>query len=177
MSRENSPPPTPSSPTYRRASFASGQTLSELFGRSPPGVVGTSSHPGPIATAAANASAQQRRRTSMAGLSLAGSPTSTSPFANMGNRNNSIGSSNSPNSSIEENAVDEGDATPNQSPTSPFSRRMSFGARALHDIRTGSHSANGRSASKNMASAPSVKGRGLSSSQIPFMHLSCKEFY
>ncbi|KAL9131867.1 MAG: hypothetical protein Q9217_000313 [Psora testacea] len=143
MSGENSHSPTPSSPTHRRASFAAGQKLSELFGRSPPGANGTSSHPGPIATAAANASAQQRRRTSLAGLGLAGSPTSTSPFSNMRNRNSSMGSSNSPSSSIEESAVEEGDAAPNHSPTSPFARRMSFGARALHEIKTGSNTVNG----------------------------------
>ena len=163
MSGENSPPPTPGSPTYRRSSFASGQRLSELFGRSPPSANGASSQPGPIATAAANASAQQRRRTSIAGLGLAGSPTSTSPFSNMRNRNSSIGSSSSPNSSIEENAIEDGDAAPAPSPTSPFARRMSFGARALHDIRTGSNTANGRSAHHSLASAPSVKGRGLCS--------------
>ena len=162
MSSENSPPPTPSSPTNRRASFASGQKLSELFGRSPPSANGKSTYPGPIATAAANASAQQRRRTSMAGLGLAGSPTSTSPFSNMRARNSSTGSSNSPNSSMGESAVEEGDLAPNQSPTSPFARRMSFGARALHDIKTGSNTVNGRSASNTLASAPSVNGRGLS---------------
>ena len=164
MSDENSPPSAPASPTNRRASFASGQKLSEFFGRSPPSANGLSSHPGPIATAAANASAQQRRRTSMAGLGLAGSPTSTSPFSSLRTRNSSIGSSSSPNSSIEENAIEEGDAGPCHSPTSPFARRMSFGARALHDIKTGSNTVNGRSASNSLASAPSVKGRGLSSS-------------
>ncbi|KAL9639885.1 MAG: hypothetical protein Q9164_000633 [Protoblastenia rupestris] len=160
MSDENSPPSAPASPTNRRASFASGQKLSEFFGRSPPSANGLSSHPGPIATAAANASAQQRRRTSMAGLGLAGSPTSTSPFSSLRTRNSSIGSSSSPNSSIEENAIEEGDAGPCHSPTSPFARRMSFGARALHDIKTGSNTVNGRSASNSLASAPSVKGRG-----------------
>ncbi|KAL9103008.1 MAG: hypothetical protein Q9163_001898 [Psora crenata] len=143
MSSENSPPPTPSSQAHRRASIASGQKLSELFGRSPCSTNGTSSYPGPIATAAANASAQQRRRTSMAGLGLAGSPTSTSPFANIRTRNSSVGSSSSPNSLIEESAVEEGDAAPNQSPTSLFARRMSFGARALHDIKTGANMVNG----------------------------------
>ena len=147
MSGENSPPHSPAVPANRRASFASGQKLSDLFARSPPtshpASNGSSSHPGPIATAAANASAQQRRRTSLAGLGLSGSPTSTSPFSNLRNRNSSVGSSNSPNSSIEESAVEDGDAAPAQSPSSPFARRMSFGARALHDIRAGSSSSNG----------------------------------
>ena len=165
MSGENSPPPTPTSPTHhRRSSLASGQKLSELFGRSPPAANGGLNQPGPIATAAANASAQQRRRTSLAGLGLAGSPTSSSPFSNMRNRNGSIGSSNSPNSSIEESAIEDGDAASAPSPTSPFARRLSFGARALHDYKTGSNTANGRSAHQSLTSAPSAKGRGLSSS-------------
>ena len=168
MSGENSPPPTQASPNHhRRSSLASGQKLSELFGRSPPNANGSSNQPGPIATAAANASAQQRRRTSLAGLGLAGSPTSSSPFSQMRNRNSSVGSSNSPSSSIEESAIEDGDATSVPSPTSPFARRLSFGARALHDYKTGSNTANGRSAHHSLASAPSAKGRGLSSKRCP----------
>ena len=134
---ENSPPPTPTATANRRASFSPGQKLSELFGRSPPNGHGTSAYPGPIATAAANAQAQQRRRTSIASLGMAGSPTQTSAFANMRNRQSSFGSGSSPSASINENAVEEGDAEPNISPTSPFARRMSFGAKALRDVRTG----------------------------------------
>ncbi|CAD6587584.1 MAG: hypothetical protein ASARMPREDX12_002937 [Alectoria sarmentosa] len=159
-SNENSPPPTPTSTTSRRASFSPGQKLSELFGRSPPNGNGTSAYPGPIATAAANAQAQQRRRTSIASLGTAGSPTQTSAFSNLRNRQSSLGSGSSPSTSINESAVEEGDVEPNTSPTSPFARRMSFGAKALRDVRTGGiNNANGR-ASTIVASAPSVKGRG-----------------
>lgn len=164
-SNENSPPPTPTSTTNRRASFSPGQKLSELFGRSPPNGNGTSAYPGPIATAAANAQAQQRRRTSIASLGTAGSPTQTSAFSNLRNRQSSLGSGSSPSTSINESAVEEGDAEPNTSPTSPFARRMSFGAKALRDVRTGGiNNANGR-ASTIVASAPSVKGRGVSSNR------------
>lgn len=161
---ENSPPPTPSTATSnRRASFSPGQKLSELFGRSPPNSNGTSAYPGPIATAAANAQAQQRRRTSIASLGTAGSPTQTAAFTNMRNRQSSLGSGSSPSTSINESAVEEGDAEANTSPASPFARRMSFGAKALRDVRTGgTGNANGR-ASTDAASAPSVKGRGVSS--------------
>lgn len=166
---ENSPPPTPTSPSTRRASFSAGQKLSGLFGRSPPNSNGTSAYPGPIATAAANAQAQQRRRTSIASLGLSGSPTQASAFTSLRNRQNS-GSGSSTSTSINENAIEEGDAEPNASPTSPsaFARRMSFGARALRDVKTGNGNAN------NTASTPSVKGRGLSSSLprlISFMRL------
>ncbi len=158
---ENSPPPTPTATTNRRASFSPGQKLSELFGRSPPNSNGTSAYPGPIATAAANAQAQQRRRTSIASLGMAGSPTQTSAFTNLRNRQSSFGSGSSPSTSINESAVEDGDTEQNTSPTSPFARRMSFGAKALRDVRTGgTGNANGR-ASTNASSAPSVKGRGV----------------
>ena len=136
---ENSPPPTPHSPSTRRASFSPGQKLSEIFGRSPPNNNGSSAYPGPIAAAAANAQAQQRRKTSIASLGLSGSPTQSSSFANMRNRRSSFGSGSSPSSSVNENAIEEGDAESNASPTSPsaFARRMSFGARALRDVKTG----------------------------------------
>lgn len=162
---ENSPPASPASP--RRSSFSAGQKLSELFGRSPPNANGISAYPGPITTAAANAQAQQRRRTSIASLSMAGSPTQTSSFANMRNRQSSFGSGSSPSTSINENAIEEGDVEPDPSPTSSnhFARRMSFGARALRDVKTGPGNVNGR-ASTNAASAPSIKGRGLSSIRL-----------
>ena len=160
---ENSPPPTPTATTNRRASFSPGQKLSELFGRSPPNG-NTSAYPGPIATAAANAQAQQRRRTSIASLGIAGSPTQTSAFTNMRNRQSSFGSGSSPSTSINESAVEEGDVEPNISPTSQIARRMSFGAKALRDVRTGgTGNANGTD-STSVSSAPSVKGRGVSSS-------------
>lgn len=154
---ENSPP---SSPTNRRASFSG--KLSDLFGRSPPSTSnGTPAYPGAMSTVAANAQAQQRRRTSIASLAMAGSPTQTSPFADLRNRQSSFGSSNSPTSSINENAIEEGDAEPSRPPASPMARRTSFGVNALRDIKTKNGDTNGR-ASTSMA-APSVKGRGLSS--------------
>lgn len=176
MSSDTSPPPTPTTTSARRASFTPGQKLSGLFSRSPPTNNGTSAYPGPIVTAAANAQAQQRRRTSLS-LGIGGSPTATSPFsANSCNRQSSFGSSNSPSGSIEENAIEDGDAASNSPPPSPFLRRMSFGARALRDARGGAGTmgnVNGR-ASNSLASAPSVKGRGLSLSQSAF-HLPCRQ--
>ena len=159
MSNENSPPPTPTSPSPRRASFSPGQKFSELFGRSPTNngaAMATPAYPGPITVAAAHA--QQRRRTSVAALGLGGSPTQASFFPNGLNRRSSISSS------IEENAIEEGDAAPDISPSSPFARRMSFGARALRDVRAGTGGSNGRP-STDSASPPSFSGRGLSSGQ------------
>ncbi|KAL8895823.1 MAG: hypothetical protein Q9207_007997 [Kuettlingeria erythrocarpa] len=154
MSNENSPPPTPSSPTARRASFSPGQFLG-LGAHTGSG--GTGAYPTPIATAAANAQAQHRRRLSVTSLGLSGSPTQASAFARA--RQGSLSSGTSNNTSIDENAIEEGDAAPMaSSPIAGVARRLSSGARALRDARTGSGNANGRSPT-GPKSAPSVKGR------------------
>ena len=159
MSNENSPPPSPSA---RRASFSPGQKFSEMFGRSPGNVNGgTTAYPGPITTAAANAQAQHRRRTSITALGLGGSPTS-SIWAGARNRTESLSSNG--NGSIDESAIEEGDAPPpSTSPTSTFGRRLSFGARALRDSRAGNNNNNGRSPVDS--TSPVVQDRGVPSSQ------------
>ena len=159
MSNENSPPPSPSA---RRASFSPGQKFTEMFGRSPSNANGgTTAYPGPIATAAAQAQAHQRRRTSIAALGLGTSPTQ-SIFAGARNRAESLSSSG--NGSIDESAIEEGDAAPSTSPSSTFGRRLSFGARALRESRAGNGNNNGRSPTES-TSPPVGKGRGVSSSQ------------
>lgn len=145
MSNENSPPATPTSPSARRASFSPGQKISELFGRSS-NVNGNGPplYPSPIATAAANAQAQQRRRMSITSLGLSGSPTQTSAFTSARARQESFSSGTSPSMSIDEDAIEDGDAPLNGSPSSPFARRMSFGARALREVKTGAGNGNGK---------------------------------
>ncbi|KAI6800532.1 hypothetical protein KC363_g1093 [Hortaea werneckii] len=132
---------TPTRP--RRSSFA-GDTFASLFGAnrqpqprpaqdsgkdSPP-----NQYPGPISHAAAQA---QQRRLSLTTLGLSGSPSSTSPFnSHRGTRRESISSANS--GSIDESAVEEDsarDPASGSQPTTPFARRMSFGAKALRDVR------------------------------------------
>lgn len=49
----------------------------------------------------------------------------------------------SPTASIDENAVEDGDTSLSESPSSPFARRMSFGARALRDVKAGPGNPNG----------------------------------
>lgn len=164
MSNENSPPPTPTA--TRRASLAPGQRLSQLFGRSTPAESSPTAlppHPGPIAAAAASAQATQRRRMSVSTLGLSGSPTQTSPFGNFRGRQESVSSTSSGSAAVEESAIEEGDAGSGSTPSTPFARRMSFGARALRDVRAGSGNVNGRT-STNPASSTPAKGRGLSSS-------------
>ena len=166
MSNENSPPPTPTSSSARRASFSTGQKLSDFFGRSPNNNGGGPPfYPSPIATAAANAHAQQRRRMSITSLGLSGSPTQSSAFAQVRARQDSFSSGASASNSIDESAVEDGDAVMSGSPTSPFARRMSFGARALRDVKTGAGNVNNHGrVSMNLASSLSVKEQGLSSS-------------
>jgi len=101
-------------PHYRRASFSPGTTLSELFtGRSAP-----APYPGPNVAAS-----QRNRRVSIS----SGSPPTASSISSF--RRGSVSSISSTASAFDENAIDE------EIPSSPFARRMSFGARALRDFR------------------------------------------
>ncbi|CRG89851.1 hypothetical protein PISL3812_06890 [Talaromyces islandicus] len=134
--RANSSPPA-----QRRASFTPGS----LFSRHNSATMSnagnnnhnnSSSFPGPIATAAATAN---QRRMSITTLGLSGSPTQTSPFSNFPGRRESLSSSAS-----YEDAVDDSESASANHPTSPFARRVSFGAQALREARGGSGSANGR---------------------------------
>ena len=87
--------------------------------------------------AAAN-QANQQRRLSITTLGLSGSPTQASTFGNRGIRRGSLSSSwgSAPN----EDAVTEDleGSPPGATPNSPFARRVSFGAQALREARTGS---------------------------------------
>ncbi|KAJ5472427.1 hypothetical protein N7530_006428 [Penicillium desertorum] len=78
-----------------------------------------------------------QRRLSITTLGLSGSPTQASPFS--GNRNFRRGSlSSSMGSNVPaEDALEDEQAT-GTSPNSQFGRRVSFGAQALRDARTGS---------------------------------------
>ena len=159
MSDENSPPPTPAATSARRASFSQGQKFSDIFGRSPTSMNGgTSTYPGPIATAAVNA---QRRRTSVSALGLNGSPTQA-PLVNPRNRTESWSSGGT--GSIDEEAIEDGDAPATTSPSSPFGRRLSFGARAYQEARMRAGNDNGK-ATSDSATSSAPQGRGLSSSQ------------
>ncbi|KAF2769860.1 hypothetical protein EJ03DRAFT_271518 [Teratosphaeria nubilosa] len=148
MSEDTTSNNTSTQPHPRRSSLA-GQTFADLFGSGRTKSTsatndGTNSPPqqhqyaGPITQAAAEA---QRRRLSLTTLGLSGSPNSTSPFGSYRGvvRRDSIGSVTS--GSIDESAIED-DAAPRDSvsgptPTTPFARRMSFGARALRDVRNG----------------------------------------
>jgi len=131
----------------RRGSFTT-QTFNNIFGRSNSTSGGpTAPFPstGPITTAAAQ---DQRRRMSISTLGLSGSsPTQTTPFT-FGPRRGSVSTDRS--DSIDESAIDDDDSPSRSVPTTPFARRMSFGAQALRARTTnGSPGANGEGSGFN----------------------------
>jgi len=115
----------------RRGSITA-QTFTNIFARSNSTSGGPPSpFPGPITTAAAQ---DQRRRMSISTLGLSGtSPTQGAAFPF--GRRGSVSTSNS--EGIDESAIDDDDGPGRSAPTTPFTRRMSFGAQALRGARGG----------------------------------------
>lgn len=129
MSNDNSNN-TADVPRQRRASM-SGNPITSLFQRGNTVATGTQVFPGAITTAAMN---DQRRRLSISTIGLGTSPTAVpTPF---GLRRGSV-STNASDSVIDENAVDDEELPANTrtAPTTPFTRRMSFGTQAMRNIR------------------------------------------
>jgi len=118
-------PPIDGPPRQRRSSVTQ-QTFNSIFGGRSNSTSGapTASLPGPITTAVAQ---DQRRRMSISTLGLSGtSPTTTFP---LGARRGSVSTAGS--DSIDENAIDDEEGPSRSNPTTPFTRRMSFGTQAL----------------------------------------------
>jgi len=116
---------------HRRASFSPGSSLSEFLSSSRQPAP-TTAYPGPITTAAAQANS--KRRMSMSSVSNSPPSIQTSfPF-----RRGSVSSTSSANSNTDESAIDDSEpsgGSPTNVGNSPFARRMSWGARALRDVR------------------------------------------
>jgi hypothetical protein len=116
--------------TRRRSSFV-GQAFTDMFSRSSrPSESSGNSPPaqGPITTAAAEAS---RRRLSVSTLGMSASPNQGSPMsARM--RGESVSSS-----TVDESAIDDEPSSATPGNSGPFARRVSFGARALKDMKGG----------------------------------------
>ncbi|KAL5393900.1 hypothetical protein PMIN06_008175 [Paraphaeosphaeria minitans] len=156
-SDRNSPPlPSPGFSDRRRASVT-GQTFRDIFGQSS-APVQSQPYPGPITTAAVNA---QRRRLSLTTIGLSASPNQSSPFQTRP-RTESLSSANS--GSVDESPFED-DPMPsaNSNPATPFARRLSFGARAMRDVRQSNSSvgnSNGRPSIHKVSSPPTARGRG-----------------
>jgi len=69
-------------------------------------------------------------------LGLSGSPNGTSPFGSYGARRDSYTSRDS----IDESAIEDDAAPSEPTPQTPFARRVSFGAKALRDVKGGGNS-------------------------------------
>ncbi|KAI1446678.1 hypothetical protein F5Y02DRAFT_416565 [Annulohypoxylon stygium] len=122
MSNDNNNGP----PSDRRGSVTSA-AFSNLFHRSNSTSTGNGRES--VSSAAAR---DQRRRLSVTTLGLGTSPNAqNAPF---GMRRGSISTNNS--DSIDENAIDDEESA-KAGPNSPFARRMSFGAQAMRNLRTG----------------------------------------
>ena len=128
MSSDRNYPPLPSpGATDRRRASVTGQTFRDIFAQGQP-------YPGPITTAAVNA---QRRRLSLTTIGLSASPNQSSPFQTARPRTESLSSANS--GSVDESPFEDDPpasaSNPNSNPATPFARRLSFGARAMRDVR------------------------------------------
>ncbi|CAI7599165.1 unnamed protein product [Penicillium pancosmium] len=86
-----------------------------------------------------------QRRLSITTLGLSGSPTQTSAFGNQSFRRGSMSSSLGSAPTEDAVADDPESSSPGATPSSPWARRVSFGAQALREARAGSIS-NGPSA-------------------------------
>jgi len=129
MASQNNNENSNSDRTYtrdRRGSFSVGSSLSDFLTSSRTPQAPTA-YPGPITSAAAHANNQRRMSLS----SASGSPPKVP--SNFSLRRGSVSSISSI-STQDESAID--DSEPAQgSPSSPFARRMSWGAKALRDVR------------------------------------------
>lgn len=132
-------PPSPPGGGRRRSS------ITEMFMSRPNmGQSGQSGSPPNASPGSANAQGA-RRAMSITTLGLSGANSANSPYSAFARQRRASGTSSASGSpefrnSFEENAVIEEDSTeaPAPTPTSPsFSRRVSFGAQALRDVRGG----------------------------------------
>ena len=184
MTTNNSPPQTPGppAPNKRRSSIA------DLFQPRSSSTTntnnGTPAFPSAMGTAMQQNRQNPRRMSVSTSLGLSGSPNSqSSPFGSFSRRRDSITSSQDTGSPGNEEAILEDNDNSGQSnttPTSPFARRVSFGAQAYGNVRSsrGSFSngirpslspltekpSNQSSVSRSASTSTSGKSRGLSSS-------------
>lgn len=133
-----------SDPRPRRGSIASGLPLTDLFSKQNPSSSGNPP---------AHNQPHHQRRLSITTLGLSGSPTQTSSLGGRGFRRGSLSSSWGSSAPNEDVLTEDAEgSSPGATPSSPFARRLSFGAQALRDARSGSIG-NGR-----LPPGPSVAG-------------------
>jgi len=123
--------PNTENPRQRRSSITQA-ALSNLFQRGPPSGSTGPAFPGPPNATAADAN---RRRLSVTTLGLSGA--SQSGAASLGIRRGSMSTNSNNSDSIDENAIEDDEAGAKTAPTTPFTRRMSFGGSAVRGYRPG----------------------------------------
>jgi len=132
--RATSPISVPASENRpRRRSFASSLPFSDLFSKQSTQQTGNGNGNGN------NTQPNQQRRLSITTLGLSGSPTQTSTFGSRAFRRGSLSSSWGSIPNNEDAVAEDAESTsPSVTPSSPFARRVSFGAQALREARAGS---------------------------------------
>ncbi|KAH6660619.1 hypothetical protein BKA67DRAFT_59883 [Truncatella angustata] len=131
MSNDRDHSPTSTGPRERRGSVTTA-AFSSLFQRSNSSSAGSNGVQ-PLNSSAAARDPHRRLSVTTLGLSGAAGPASaTGAFG--GIRRGSISTNNS--DSIDENAIDDDEPSARTAPTTPFVRRMSFGANALRSVRS-----------------------------------------
>ncbi|KAF3391332.1 hypothetical protein F1880_007619 [Penicillium rolfsii] len=159
--RSTSPISVPASENRRRRSSFAGLPFTDLFSKQSPNPSGQ--QPG------ANTQPNQQRRLSITTLGLSGSPTQTSTFGSRAFRRGSLSSSWGSNQNNEDAVAEDAEgSSPGVTPSSPFARRVSFGAQALREARAGSLG-NGRypPPSSSLAGARRTASTAVAGSSIP----------
>ncbi|KAI0125819.1 hypothetical protein BJ170DRAFT_597048 [Xylariales sp. AK1849] len=146
--RDNSPPRNDTA-RNRRGSVTSA-AFSSLFQRSNSTSAGSNGAQGAAASAMAR---DQRRRLSVTTLGLSGTGPASASGAFVGLRRGSISTNNS--DSIDENAVDDDESSARTAPTTPFARRMSYGANAMRSVRAPAGTSPGSSGRPDPSRRPS----------------------
>ncbi|VUC33874.1 unnamed protein product [Clonostachys rosea] len=140
-------------PRNRRGSITQA-ALSNLFQRSGPSVTGPP-FPGQPNPAVSD---PQRRRLSVSTLGLSG--TSPNVSSGFGMRRGSMSTNSNNSDSIDESAIEDDDFGPKTAPTTPFTRRMSFGNSSMRGYRPGGSPGHGNT---SPSSPPPLSGRRYSS--------------
>jgi len=129
MTNETNHPNNNSTSTRPRRGSLTSNTFAAIFGRS-----NIASNPASNQPTPANPNQAQPRRLSITTLGLSGtSPIQPSPFGVQGARRTSVSTAGS--DSLDESAIDDEDGPGRSIPTTPFGRRVSFGAQALFNAR------------------------------------------
>lgn len=149
----------------RRSSITQA-ALSNLFQMGGQGSSGTNGPPLAATQPSPAVTDPQRRRLSVNTLGLSGA--SAGGAAALGIRRGSMSASSNHSDSIDENAVEDDDAAPRPTPSTPFARRMSYGGSSMRAFRPGGSpgSGNGTPSSPPLRRASQQQSRGPQTASV-----------